>query len=218
MDRYELLVQDAQLAQRLRSLSIEVLQEVYARNAERFDERRGDDRLTFGVTVWRNAWFALEAALQGVDGSISTARPHGSFRIRFGNLSIYVYKIGDTSRNELAAYQLEASLTKDLFVRANTDQLSLFDPPEMPVGAPVALVLGHAGNPVDGLTLLEIGLPARDADGRTRWEWTERFYIQEPGDAADGGGQPETFAPFDEGPMTEAELVLRTEEDEETES
>src|SRR3954469_22076174 len=101
MDRYELLVQDAQLAQDLRSLSLQVLQEVYARNAERFDEGRGDDRLTFGVTVWRNAWFALEAALQDVDGGLSTARPHGSFQIRLDNLSMYVYKIGDTSRDEL---------------------------------------------------------------------------------------------------------------------
>jgi hypothetical protein len=212
------LVQDAQLAQSLRDIFVEVLQGVYGRNAERFDEDRGDDRLTFGVTVWRNAWFALEAALQDWDERLSTARPHGSFHIRLGNLSIYTYKIGDTARDELAIYQLEASLTKDMFVRANTDQLSLFDPPQMQDGAPVALVLGHAGNPVDGLTLVEIGLPSRDDEGRTRWEWTERFYAEGPDEAEDGRSHPSPYQPFDEGPVTEAELVLRTDEEEEGKS
>ncbi len=218
MDRYPTLVQDEQLAQSLRGLFVETLLGVYGRNAERFDEHRGDDRLTFGVTVWRNAWFALETALQNWDDRVTTARPHGSFHVRLGNISIYTYKIGDTARDELANYQLEASLTKDMFVQANTDQLSLFDPPQMQAGAPLALVLGHAGNPVDGLALVEIGLPSRDDQGRTGWEWTDRFYVEEPGEAEDGRSHPSPYPPFDAGPVTEAELVLRADEDEEDKS
>jgi hypothetical protein len=218
MNRYLALLRDDQLAHALRETFVETLLEVYGRNVERFDQDRGDDRLTFGVTVWRNAWFALEAALQDWDERVSTARPHGSFHVRLGGISIYAYKIGDTSRDTLATYQLEASLTKDMFVQANTDQLSFFDPPRMQDGAPVALVLGHSGNPVDGLTLVEIGLPSRDEHGRTRWEWTELFYIQQSGEAADGRSHLSPYPPFDQGPVTEAELVLRTDEDEEGKS
>jgi hypothetical protein len=66
--------------------------------------------------------------------------------------------------------------------------------------------------------LVEIGLPTRDQQGKTCWEWTERFYVQEPSEAPDGHGSPTAYPPFDEEPVTEVELVLRSEEDEGKES
>ena len=170
---------------------VSALKRAYALNIERYNEQVGDDRLTFGVAVWRNSWFLLQEALVDLAGA-ETARPDGSLVIRVGDVLLHTYKVGETETKDINAVRIEGTATKDRIVRGNTEQLRLFELTKL--GGPSNLVLAHLGNPFDGLCAAYVGAPTNAMDGPA-WEWVERIYLIPPEEVRRGA------EPLPEGPI-----------------
>lgn len=192
---------------------VSALRHVYAINSERYDAELGDDGLTFGVMVWRNSWFQLEAAVQDLP-EVVTARPDGSLVMRIGDVRLHTYKVGNTEELNINNVRISGTATKDKIVHSNAEQLQLFST-MAPASGPPNLVFVHAGNSFDGLCAAWVGAPTEDEAGPS-WHWVETIYQIPPGEIRRDEPLPDgPVTPFSELPVTDFDLTLKPEQGEE---
>ena len=202
------LIQSEATAHLLADRFVAALRRVYILNAERHEEAIGDDRLTFGVQVWRNSWFALEEELTDLD-LVRTSRPNGSLAIHIGRAILHPYKVGATEELNIETVRIAGTLTKDRIAASN--QMTLFEE-ESPSGSasePAHLVLAHSGNPFDGLCGIWVGAPTLTDDGPA-WLWVEQIYRIPPEEVrrTEEPGPEPSFPPYTEMPLSEIDLSL----------
>jgi hypothetical protein len=189
------------------------LRQVYEMDARAYDPTVGDNLQLFGLGIWHHGWFAIEEALDGVDGVV-VSHEDNSHRIHLGKLTLAVYKGGDYESETIYDVDLNGSATKRDYVARNQLQLFSFDEIERSIPTLAyelnTLWIVHFGNPRDELVKLYLGAPSRDADDRKEWAWYERV---DRGGNGGGGGEriPEMPPSFDEQP--EPEIALELEED-----
>lgn len=165
------------------------LRHVYDLNAERHDPLEGDDAIVFGISVYRNSWFALERMIEELDGWTSS-RPEGSLVICGAGFRIHVYRCGQDENVDLKSFRLDdgVSQTKRSIAINNGVQLTLDLQPadtmkDVAPGSDLReLVIVHAGNPDDGCCGVWIGAPVpADEINLFPWEWIEPLWrIERP--------------------------------------
>lgn len=197
------------LADELKDRLVSALQHVYAINSERYNPELGDDGLTFGVQVWRNSWYELEAAVQDIP-EVVTSRPDGSLVIRIGEVCLHSYKVGNTEQLNVNNVQISGTATKNRIVHSNFEQLQLFSTTASAAGPP-NLVLVHTGNSFDGLCAAWVGAPTEDEAGPS-WHWVEMIYQIPPGEIRRGEPMSDgPVTPYSDLPVTDFDLTLKPE-------
>jgi hypothetical protein len=157
----------------------EELARVYASNVEDHREARGDNAQLFGLKVWVHGRHRLSLRFDD-DPHVRVADANGSYCILTSPLSIGVYKLGDSMRDDIYACFPDASPTKRAYGERNRAQLSLFDQPaSSPLAPPAAaalneLIVAHFGNPREGLVKWYVGAYVIDEQGRPAWAWIVR--------------------------------------------
>jgi hypothetical protein len=196
-------------------LTIErVLGRVYEMDATAHDPDIGDNANLFGQKIWHHGWFALEQELEGWE-DVNVTSEENSFRIRIWELTIAVYKVGDSDGDSIYDVNFNGSATKKAYAKRNQAQLQLFpfeavEGPEHEHAFEVNdLWVAHFGNPRDQLVKLYVGAPSLDDSDHKEWAWYRR--IDRPGDRGGGSREPVAPAPFDN--LPEPELDLELEED-----
>lgn len=157
----------------------EELAAVYAADVDDHSEARGDNAQLFGLKVWVHGRYRNVLRFED-DPDVLVVDNNGSYAIRVKQFSVGVYKLGDTINDDIHACFPDASPTKRAFAERNRLQLSLFDAtPASPLPAAVRyacneLIVGHFGNPRDGMAKWYIGASLVDELGRSSWAWVER--------------------------------------------
>ena len=114
------------------------------------------------------------------DAEVLVRESNGSYTVEVGPFSAGVYKLGDFPDEDIHACFPDASPTKRGYGERNRAQLSLFDATPSSRLAPDAryacndLIVGHFGNPRDGLVKWYVGAYIVDEVGRPSWAWVAR--------------------------------------------
>lgn len=168
----------------------EELAAVYAANVNDHREARGDNAVLFGLKVWVHGDFRITGRLED-DERANVVHSNGSYSVRIGPLAIGVYKLGDTADEDIHECFPDASPTKRSYAERNRAQLTIFDlEPNSPL-PPTAryalddLLIGHFGNPREGLVRWYVGAPMTDERGVRRWAWIARQPLPVLGAASD---------------------------------
>lgn len=156
----------------------EELAVVYALNAQDHSEARGDNPLLFGQKIWHHGDFRITGRLDDQPG-IAVVHSNGSYRVEIPPISLGVYKLGDAMDEDVHERFPDESPTKRAYAERNGAQLRLFElptdtklPPEARFGLN-DLIVGHFGNPRDGLVKWYIGAPTTEDNGARRWAWIQ---------------------------------------------
>lgn len=188
-----------------------VLRRVYEMDATDHDPDVGDNANLFGQKIWHHGWFALEHELEGWD-DVKVTCEDNSFRIRIWQLTLAVYKVGDSDADSIHDVSFNGSAIKKADAKRNQAQLQLF-PFEAVVGPEPEhafelndLWVAHFGNPREQLVKLYVGAPSLDDADRKQWAWQRR--IDAPSCAGDGAREPVAPAAFDDLPEPELEVEL----------
>jgi len=185
------------------------LDQVYEMDARAYDPSVGDNAQLFGLGIWHHSWFAIEEALETVEGVV-VSHEDNSHRIQLGDLTIRVHKGGDDEVDSIYDVDLDGSATKRESVDRNQTQLFSFDDIVVAVDERAyelkTLWIPHFGNPRDGLVKLYLGAPSRDAEDHNEWAWHRR--IDEPARLAVVETVPEIPPAFDVQPEPEIDLEL----------
>jgi hypothetical protein len=190
----------------------EELAAVYATNVADHREARGDDAQLFGLKIWVHGRHRIGLRFED-DADIIVTYPNGSYAVHVKPLSIGVYKLGDSIHDDIHACPPDASPTKRGYGERNSDQLSLFDStPESPLPTAIRyacndLIVGHFGNPRDGLIKWYFGATVVDDLGQQVWAWVERQDL--PGSSAEPAPRREPILPFDQREADSLELRPR---------
>jgi len=201
-------------ADRLAELLLTVertLQHVYEIDATGHDPDIGDNATLFGQKIWHHSWFALEHELESWE-DVKVTCEENSFRLRIWELTIAVYKVGDTEADSLHDVNFNGSATKKSYAKRNQAQLQLFpfeavERSERDHAFELNdLWVAHFGNPREQLVKLYVGAPSLDETDRKEWAWSRR--IDKPDHGGDGSRQPVAPAPFGDRPEPEFELEL----------
>jgi hypothetical protein len=157
----------------------EELASVYATNIRDHRESRGDNAQLFGMKIWVHGHFRLQQRFDD-DPDVQVIDANGSYSVKVGPIAIGVYKLGDFVDDDIHQSFPDASPTKRGYGERNRAQLPLFEyapesplPPEARYGLN-DLIVGHFGNPRDGLVKWYLGAFIVDEDGRAAWAWIER--------------------------------------------
>lgn len=159
----------------------EELAYVYAQNARDHSEARGDNAQLFGQKIWYHGDYRITLRLDDHSQAAVTHR-NGSYRIEVGPLSVGVYKLGDTIDEDIHECFPDDSPTKRAYAERNVQQLRLFNPeeptPDLPLPPEIRyglndLIVGHFGNPRDGLVKWYVGAPTTDDRDIRRWAWVQ---------------------------------------------
>jgi hypothetical protein len=185
---------------------------VYAADVLDHREARGDNAQLFGLKIWVHARHRIGLRFED-DVDILVADNNGSYAVQVKPFSIGVYKLGDSVNDDIHACFPDASPTKRGYAERNRNQLSLFDAtPESPLPPAVRyacneLIVGHFGNPRDGLVKWYVGATLVDEFGRPSWVWVERQEL--PGTSAEPARRREPIIPFDQREAEPLELRPR---------
>jgi hypothetical protein len=191
-----------------------VLRDVYKMDAKDHDPDIGDNANLFGLKIWHHGWFALEHELEGWP-DVRITHEDNSFRIRIWDLTIAVYKVGNSGADSIYDVNFDGSATKKAYAERNKAQLQLFPieairTPEVDEAFALNdLWVAHFGNPREQLVKLYVGAPSLDESDHRQWAWCRR--IDAPGADADAAHEPVAPAPF--GDLPEPELALELEAD-----
>lgn len=152
---------------------------VYAVNVADHREARGDNSQLFGLKIWVHGDFQITGRFED-DAQVEVVHSNGSYSVQVGPVSTGVYKLGDTADEDVHECFPDTSPTKRSYAERNRAQLRLFDSePDSPL-PPAAryalndLIVGHFGNPRDGLVKWFVGAPTTDERGVRRWAWIAR--------------------------------------------
>jgi hypothetical protein len=152
---------------------------VYAANVLDHRETRGDNAQLFGMKIWVHGHFQLQQRFED-DEDILVLDSNGSYSVKIGSHALGVYKLGDFVDDGIHAAFPDASPTKRAYGERNRAQLPLFEyspesslPPEARYGLK-DLIVGHFGNPRDGLVKWYLGAFVVAEDGQASWAWVEK--------------------------------------------
>jgi len=173
---------------------------VYATNVADHREARGDNSQLFGLKVWVHGRHRATLRFEE-DDVVRVVDANGSYSILVPPLSIGVYKLGDSVHDDVRACFPDKSPTKRAYGERNRAQLTLFDP-EMTSPLPREatyglneLIVGHHGNPRDGLVKWYVGAYVIDSAGHPEWAWIERQDM--PAEASQPARLRPPIIPFD---------------------
>jgi len=190
----------------------EELVAVYAANVADHRESRGDNAQLFGLKVWVHGDYRITGRLED-ETDVAVVHSNGSYRIEVGQISVGVYKLGDTADEDVHECFPDTSPTKRAYAERNGAQLKLFDsepdsplPPEARYGLN-DLIVGHFGNPRDALVKWFVGAPTTDANGVRRWAWIARQTMPEAATLPSPAARP--VVPFDSGEIEPLEVRPR---------
>lgn len=178
----------------------EELAAVYAANIQDHRESRGDNAQLFGMKIWVHGDFRISGRFEETS-DIRVSHTNGSYAVLLGGLSIGVYKLGDTVEEDVHGCFPDASPTKRAYAERNRRQLALFElepASPLPLSARYALndlIVGHFGNPRDGLAKWYVGAPTTDEQGWRRWAWISKQDL--PGVAIQTVPARPPMVPFD---------------------
>ncbi len=182
---------------------------VYATSVDEHREARGDNALLFGIKIWVRGEFRLAGRFED-DCDIGVVRANGSYSVRVGGLSMGVYKLGDAAEEDVHSRFPEASPTKRSYAERNGAQLALFEhapasplPPAARYGLD-ELIVGHFGNPREGLVKWYVGAPTTDRRGVRQWAWLAKQTL--PSVAAEPSTGRPPMVPFAEREVEELEV------------
>jgi hypothetical protein len=185
------------------------LDQVYEMDSRAYDPSVGDNAQLFGLGIWHHGWFAIEEALEAVEG-VAISHEDNSHRVHLGELTVFVYKGGDDEVDSIYDVNLNGSATKREYVDRNQTQLFSLDDIVVAVDERAyelkTLWIAHFGNPRDGLVKIYLGAPSRDAEDRNEWAWHRR--VGEPAQLAVVEAVPEIPLSFDAQPEPEIDLEL----------
>jgi hypothetical protein len=173
---------------------------VYAQTCDDHLESRGDNSQVFGLRIWTRGDFRLTGRFED-SNKVQVEHSKGSYKLCLEQLSMGCYKLGHSVDEDIHLAFPDESPTKRAYGELNRQQLSFFECPVVsPLPADVRyqldeLVIGHFGNPRDGLTKWYVGAMVTDDLERPSWAWIERQDL--PGEARMPGGQRPPIAPFD---------------------
>lgn len=177
----------------------EELDLVYKQTCSDHRESRGDNAQVFGLKIWARGEFRVDARFLD-SPQANLVRENGSYRVAVSELAIGVYKLGQTVDDDIHLCFPDESPTKRAYAERNTAQLTLFEIPvvsALPADIRYSLndlVIGHFGNPRDGLTKWYVGAMIVDDQGRPSWAWVERQ--DDPGEATSPAPQRPPIEPF----------------------
>ncbi len=176
------------------------LRAVYTANVADHREARGDTAQLFGLKIWVHGDFQVSGRFED-HPRVEVVHSNGSYSVQVGPVSIGVYKLGDTADEDVHESFPDTSPTKRSYAERNGAQLRLFDTePDSPL-PPTAryalndLIVGHFGNPRDGLVKWFVGAPTTDKRGARRWAWIARQDLPRLVARPDSGRPP--IVPFD---------------------
>jgi hypothetical protein len=162
----------------------EELANVYSADVKDHREARGDNAQLFGLKVWVHGRFRLTLRFDE-ESAVQVLDKNGSYIVAVGGFSIGVYKLGDFADEDIHGCFPDASPTKRGFGERNRAQLTLFDlettcplPEDARYGL-TELIVGHFGNPRDGLVKWYVGAYVTDELGRHSWAWIARQDLPE---------------------------------------
>jgi hypothetical protein len=173
---------------------------VYATNVADHREARGDNSQLFGLKVWVHGRHRFTLRFEE-DDLVRVVDASGSYSILTPPFSIGVYKLGDSPHDDVHACFPDASPTKRAYGQRNAAQLSIYDlspTPPLPRDAAFGLndlIVGHHGNPRDGLVKWYVGAYVIDAHGRPAWAWVQPQDM--PGEATQPARRRPPIIPFD---------------------
>jgi hypothetical protein len=138
-----------------------------------------------------------------------------SYRLRVGPLRLRINKLGDSVNDDIYSAVPQSS---PWAVAEAADQWfvqgTLFSmPPTPPMAITEAallndLIIGHFGNPRDGLVKWYVGAVVSDQLGRPDWAWVERQETEEA--APEREERRPEMVPFDQRPAAELEVGAKT--------
>jgi hypothetical protein len=142
-------------------------------------EARGDNAQIYGAKNYYHGRFRLEGRFDG-DPAVSVIRWKGAYKVVVPPVNIGVYALGNFAEDDIHGHFPDDSPTKRDYGHHNRDQLAFFEtevesplPPEARYGLN-DLILGHFGNPREGLTKWYVGAYVMNQGGKPRWAWVER--------------------------------------------
>jgi hypothetical protein len=142
-------------------------------------ESRGDNAQIYGLKNYVHCRFRLEGLLQG-NPRIHLIHENGAYRIVVPPISIGAYCLGSNLEDDIHECFPVESPSKRTFGTRNRDQIALFENESTsPLTAETRyglndLIVGHFGNPRDGLVKWYLGAYVFGEDGSPRWAWVER--------------------------------------------
>lgn len=169
-----LLLPQAQTLRRALAVIAEELPGVYADNVR--DQQPRDNANIFGLRVAVHIWEVLDERRADV-GDARVVEVNNARHLAIGQLKVAIHKLGHHRADDIHRCYPEGSPTQRSYAQRNANQLSLFESaPEAPLPEERAyalcdLVVGHFGNPEDGLVKWYLGAPTYDETGRPRWAW-----------------------------------------------
>jgi hypothetical protein len=91
-----------------------VLRGVYEMDATDHDPDVGDNANLFGQKIWHHGWFALDHEFEGWH-DVEVTSEDNSFRIRIWELTIAVYKVGDSDADSIHDVNFNGCATKKAY-------------------------------------------------------------------------------------------------------
>jgi hypothetical protein len=180
---------------------------VYAMNVADHHDARGDNALLFALKIWHHVWFAVARRAEEV-GGLLVVDANNSHQLRLGTLKVGIHKLGDFADDDIHSCFPDGSPTQRSYGERNRGQLRLFDcEPQPGLPAPQAfalrdLIVGHFGNPEEGLAKWYVGAYTFDPAGKPFWAWVRR---QDPVASQE---RPD-MTPFDARPAADVEVRPR---------
>jgi hypothetical protein len=155
----------------------EELPGVYADNVR--DQRPRDNANIFGLRVYFHLWTVLDERRDDL-GDARIVMIDNARYLAVAGFKVAIHKLGHCLGDDIHSCYPEGSPTQRSYAQRNATQLSLFDvAPEAPLPEDRAyalgdLVVGHFGNPIDGLVKWYVGAPTYDVTGHPCWAWLAR--------------------------------------------
>lgn len=165
---------EAHALRRVLSVIAEELPTVYADNV--CDRRARDNANVFGLRVSVHIWSALRERHADL-GDARIVETNNAHYVAIGDFKLAIHKLGHHAADDIHSSYPDGSPTQRAYAQRNANQLTLFEAtPDAPLPDERAfalrdIVVGHFGNPEDGLAKWYVGAPTYDDAGRPRWAW-----------------------------------------------
>lgn len=147
-----------------------VFQRAYAANADCFDPFLGHDEMVYGLMVHKSAKYFLEELSRSSDW-ISILQRNPRFLFRINGYLMSAYRVGDSVEDDITTLFPKNRTGAWMLADANKGQMVLEFMRDGNVAyddsACTSLILGHVGNPEDGLGRMFLGVPS-SFDNRNR--------------------------------------------------
>jgi hypothetical protein len=200
---------DARQLRALLSVLGEELSAIYTANVR--DHRPRDNANVFGIRVWVHLWSVLRERLEDLGGA-TLVEINNTFCLRVGPLTIGIHKLGHVANEDIHGAFPDGSPTQRAYGERNAGQLTLFEREQTPAPDDRAyalcdLIVGHFGNPEEGLVKWYLGAHTY-VDGIQTWAWVE------PQPVVDAKVLPDV-TPYSQRPVEPVDIKPRRRSDEE---